>query len=296
VRNTTRRLLCGLAAAIALAGAAAARSTDERPIQGGTFEASGVVHVPGTSSVLFVDDSREDAVLSMELDAAGRQRAPATAVPWNARVVDPEGITTDGTWFYVVGSQSKRNSASGVGLLRFRYDAASRRVSNVESVSGIRQALLQQLPSIAAAAGNRTGGFNIEGLAWDAAQRRLLLGLRTPSVGGDAVIIPLAVAADRPLGPAILETAESDLIRLPLENSGVRSMEFDSRQSSFYVIAADDDDSGPFRLWRWAGGAGRSAKLQVVTQFDARLKPEGVSPAGARTLLVFDTSKYLAID
>ena len=43
-------------------------SASARIFQGGLFEASGVVAVPGTDGVLFVDDNRADEVLWMRLD------------------------------------------------------------------------------------------------------------------------------------------------------------------------------------------------------------------------------------
>ena len=46
-----------------------------RPIIGGTFEASGVVNVPGSNGVLFVDDSRTTEILWMELAPDGIRHA-----------------------------------------------------------------------------------------------------------------------------------------------------------------------------------------------------------------------------
>jgi hypothetical protein len=295
MKMTKSSLVPLLAAAIA-AGVAASGALPEQPIEGGRFEASGVVSVAGTNTVLFVDDGRDDAIFVMELDGSGRQRSRAVAVSVPARVIDPEGITTDGIWYYVVGSQSKRNSAEGAGLIRFRFDPASRTASQVQQVSGLRDALLKQLPSVAAAAGDKVDGFNIEGLAWDPTRRRLLLGLRAPTLNGDAVIVPLAIEAERALDSRLLETQESELIRLPLDNRGIRSLEFDGDRKAFQLIAGGPDDARPFHVWQWSGGSGDSARLQASSEFAARLKPEGITSLGARTLLVFDTGKYLALD
>jgi hypothetical protein len=73
----------------------------------GIFEASGVVHAPGTDGVLFVDDGRPDEIFWMRLDANGAKAGAVRPVPLGVNVVDLEGITTDGANFYVVGSQSK---------------------------------------------------------------------------------------------------------------------------------------------------------------------------------------------
>jgi hypothetical protein len=273
-----------------------AASIGEHAIQGGTFEASGVIQVAGTDGVLFVDDGRDDSVFWMRVDREGRQAEPAVAIPLGVRVGDLEGITTDGMFYYAVGSQSKPEFVSGPGLVRFRFDPASRRVSDVESVSGLRGWLTARLPAVASAAGSRPDGFNIEGLAWDRRSKRLLMGLRSPVVDGQAVIVPVdlgtgALASDR------MDTSETDVIRLPLENAGIRSMEYDSGRGAFRVIAASGGSS-PFRLWNWTGGTGTSAQVRSDASFAAKLKPEGVTPVDGQqefTLIVFDTSRYLAV-
>src|ERR1044071_10170199 len=49
-------------------------SASAKAFAGGTFEASGVVHVPGTSGILFIDDGKPNEVFWMELDDGGNQR------------------------------------------------------------------------------------------------------------------------------------------------------------------------------------------------------------------------------
>lgn len=100
-------------------------STAPRPIAGGRFEASGAVFVPGSQVILFVDDGREREVLAMELAPDATQLGQATSVRIDANVTDAEGITTDGTHFYLVGSQSKRTGFDGDGLVRFTFDAGA---------------------------------------------------------------------------------------------------------------------------------------------------------------------------
>ena len=75
--------------------------------QGGVFEASGVVSVPGTDGVLFVNDNRADEIFWMRLDQEGNQVGEIKPIKIGVSVDDPEGITFDGSWFYVVGSQSE---------------------------------------------------------------------------------------------------------------------------------------------------------------------------------------------
>jgi hypothetical protein len=115
-----------LVAQTGMAAPARAAGASPQMIAGGTFEASGVAHVPNTTGVLFVDDGRNREIFWMELSADGRQQASAVRVPLGADVTDLEGITSDGTNFYVVGSQSKKTGFDGDGLVRFRFDPKTR--------------------------------------------------------------------------------------------------------------------------------------------------------------------------
>src|SRR5215471_7642309 len=99
--------------------------TEASPISGGSFEASGVVQVPGTNGVLFVDDTRSSQVLWMQLDDSGHQVEAARPVDLGATVEDAEGITYGGSYFYVAGSQSDPKAGAGTSLLRFSFDSAN---------------------------------------------------------------------------------------------------------------------------------------------------------------------------
>ena len=65
----------GMLLLLGYAALALSNMTTIRPTSfvGGTFEASGVASVPGTDSVLFVDDGRPGDVFWMRLDEAGKQ-------------------------------------------------------------------------------------------------------------------------------------------------------------------------------------------------------------------------------
>lgn len=291
-----------VAAAIAVGVAIEARNVPSgstpQPIAGGRFEASGVAHVPGTAGVLFVDDGRTREILWMELDAAGRQRAAAVPVPLGADVTDLEGITSDGTWFYVVGSQSKKTGYDGDGIVRFRFDPQTRRVSGVERIRGLKAWLAEHVAELTGTArivGDQA--LNIEGLAWDPARSRLLLGLRAPVVDGQALVVPLVLRD--PSGPFAAANLRVDgrALRLPLGGAGIRSIEYDAGAGAFRVIAgaALDEKSRDFRIVEWKGGDA-PGPLRTLATFPASLKPEGITGAavGGRqvSVLVFDVGRY----
>ena len=284
--------------AVALPAAAAVPQT----IAGGTFEASGVAHVPGTPGVLFVDDGRNREIFWMGLSANGRQEAPAVRVPLGADVTDLEGITSDGDRFYVVGSQSKRRGVAGDGLVRFRFDPQNKRTYDVERIQGLKGWLADHVPELKGTArilGDKA--LNIEGLAWDPAGKRLLLGLRAPVVDGNALVIPLKFQdAAGPFSIANLRV-DGGIIRLPLEGAGVRSLEYDAVARAFRVItgAGLNDEDRDFRIVEWKGDAS-PASLPVIATFSRDLKPEGITRATIAgrpvSFVVFDTGRFVVLD
>jgi hypothetical protein len=284
--------------------AAPARAGARAPqtIAGGIFEASGVAHVPGTAGVLFVDDGRNREIFWMELAAGGRQQVPAVRVPLGADVTDLEGITSDGTRFYVVGSQSKKTGFEGDGLVRFRFDPQTRRTSAVERIQGLKAWLSEhvlELKGTARVVGDEA--LNIEGLAWDARAGRLLLGLRAPVVDGQALVIPLKL--QDPSGPFSIANLRVDgqTIRLSLEGAGIRGLEFDPDARAFHVItgAGLNDEDRDFRIVEWKGDAAPVA-LPVVASYPRTLKPEGITRATIDgrpvSLIVFDVGRFTLLD
>lgn len=274
------------------------------PFDGGTFEASGVVHVPGTDGVLFVDDGRNEEVFWMRLGEGRAQAGEVKPVRLGVSVVDLEGITTDGSYVYVVGSQSKSKGGDLAGLVRFRFDAREQRVEAAEAVSGLKRFLAANVAELRGMEEKKykDGGINVEGLAWDSRGERLLLGLRSPVVDGHALVVPLRLRDPRGEFTADnLEVEGAKAIRLPLGGAGIRSIEHDGRARVFRVItgAGPNSEKMDFKLWEWDGDEARPALRELGT-YDRRLKPEGVTRAssGGRdfTFIVFDTSGYAAAE
>ncbi len=287
-----RSLAMSTALLACLAGGMSA-ATSLTPIRGGPFEASGVTAVRGAEGVLFVDDGRPGEVLWLPLTAEGG--GEVSAVSTGAAVADPEGITTDGTWIYVVGSQSRGKGAS---LVRFKFDPASRTAQSVESMTGLEAMLVEAVPALGAAEGGgkkkkaAASTLNVEGLAWDPKGSRLLLGVRAPVVEGMALAVPLRLRdPSRPLSAD--NVALEAPLRLDLGGSGIRGIEHDAASGLFQVIAGHPTGARDFRLVTW-NGAGTA--VTEVQGFAAGEKPEGVARVsiGGKTvtLVVFDTSQY----
>jgi hypothetical protein len=290
-------------------GSTSTRSDQDAPkgmeaFVGGKFEASGVTNVSGTEGILFVDNARAGQVCWMRLDQKGHQVGTIETFNLGVSIEDVEGITTDGAAFYVVSSQSRPKAIANDGLVRFRFDQRSKSISSVESISGLKKFLIDNVAELRQEGDRKSkdGGLNIEGLAWDRGRNRLLLGLRSPLVDGQALLIPLKMRDSQgAFSIDNLEVENSRAIRLRLGGFGIRSIEYDSRAKVFRIIsgAAENQDATDFVLWTWNGDEGRPV-LQETHKFEKSLKPEGVARAtvGNRDFLivVFDAGGYTVIE
>lgn len=115
---------------------------------GGTFEASGVAHVPGTDGVLFVDDGRPNEIFWLQLDKDRKQAGAIKSIDIGTSIIDLEGITTDGTYFYVVGSQSKPKGADQTGLARFTFDATNQQAVGTQAATGLKKFLADNVAEL----------------------------------------------------------------------------------------------------------------------------------------------------
>jgi Protein of unknown function (DUF3616) len=276
-------------------------SASARIFQGGLFEASGVVAVPGTDGVLFVDDNRADEVLWMRLDQDGNQVGEIKPIKIGVSVEDPEGITSDGSWFYVVGSQSDSKVEEANSLVRFRFDPETQSVKDVESAGGLYQFLTEASPELKEYAGKKgkKDSINIEGLAWDPVQGRLLLGLRDPEISEQALIVPLKLRdPGAKLSIENLRLAQPEAIRLNLDGGAIRSIEYDNTLNVFEIIsgAPENKKKTDFKLWEWDGMTSPREKADLNPQ----LKPEGVARVSINgqdfIFIVCDAGEYLKID
>ncbi len=261
--------------------------------EGGTYEPSGVVMVPGTDGVLFISDGTWDKVYWVQLNETGNQVGAIVPIPLGVEVADPEAITStpSGTYFYIVGSQSDPQFGHKNSIVQFAFDPASQTIrGQAEVIPNLRDFLLANVPELKDI-GDKPGakdGLNIEGIAYDPTHEQLLLGLRSPLIEGDALIIPLKIKDPRaPFSAQNITVPEPHLIKLSLAGAGIRDIQYDSHLKSFLLISGGTESqtkasSGrpDFRLWEWNGSADQSNADSVpseVATLDARMKPEGLT-------------------
>jgi hypothetical protein len=279
------------------------------PFSGGTFEASAVAFVPGTNGVLFVDDNKQDEVFWMQLDDSGHQVGAVKPIALGGVAEDPEGITYDGTFFYVLGSQSKLGGGDRNALVRFTFDPATQSVQKTETITNLRDFLISNVPELKGEGEKKgtEGGLNIEGIAWDFKRGRWLLGLRSPQTkDGQALVV--AIKLKNPTGAFTadnLQLAEPHAIALPLGGLGIRDIQYDSELNLFLIIsgAPEHHEKSEFTLWEWDGSVDQppgEAALRRGSDLDAKMKPEGVTHVeiGGKkfVFIVGDASVYFKLE
>jgi len=275
------------------------------PFSGGTFEASGVAYVPGADGILFVDDSRPSEVFWMKIDQAGQQVGEIKPINIGAIVENPEGITCDGTYFYIVGSQANPKRGERNAIARFAFDHNTQSVKSAGVIGNLREWLLSRVADLRGAGemkGRQEGGLNIEGIAWDPERKRLLLGLRSPIINGQALIVPIKLGdPSGPFSADNLQLEDASAIQLSLGGSGIRDIQYDNKLKSFLLIsgAPENEEKGDFILWQWDGNSGNSQPIQKSV-LDKKVKPEGVTSVevgGHNSIfIVCDASRYTKIE
>jgi hypothetical protein len=115
------------------------------------------------------------------------------------------------------------------------------------------------------------GGLNIEGLA-ATPEGTLLIGFRSPSPGGRALLVPLLNPGEAVAGkPARL----GGPILLSLGGLGVRDIAYSTARRAYLIVAGPAGPESGFRLYRWSGAPSDEPKRVDGARFDG-LQPEAI--------------------
>ena len=131
-------------------------------------------------------------------------------------------------------------------------------------------------------------GLNIEALAAFPDGSGLLIGLRNPISGGEALVIHLKNPDDlvrKSKAGAVARFGEA--FYLDLQGLGLRSMAYSSRIKAFLIVAGPSGKGGPFKLFKWHG-----------TQDDAPVmitKLESAQGSSPEALVLYPNSSRIQI-
>jgi hypothetical protein len=277
------------------------------PFQGGTYEASGAIQVPNTEGIFFVDNGKSKEIYWLPLDQSGKQSGAIKPIAFGGQVEDPESIAYGGSFFYVLSSLSYPEAGDKNCLVRFALDPLTQNLQGqLEVMTGIREFLLENVAELKAAGGlpYNEGGINIEGMAWDAVHDRLLLGFRSPTVNGNALLVPIKLRDPR--GSFSTQNLITEpAIQVSLGGLSIRDIEYDSRSGAFLIIAGStaQGEAKDFVLYEWSGETDSSKPDSApveLAKLDQKIKPEGITRVkiGGRDFLIVtgDSSSYLKLD
>ena len=174
---------------------------------------------------------------------------------------DLEGLSIDGDGFiYAITSHSKKKDKERVPareqLLRFRIEG--NQVMDISRYTSLADDL-QNSKKLKDAIEGLTGEpfefneLNIEGINYYRQADQLMIGLRSPKVKGDSMIIVIENPAELFAGDAPPQFGSP--ILLDLKGGGIRALSYDPVLDSFLIVNEIEDSEGDriSQLWTWSG-------------------------------------------
>lgn len=233
---------------------------------GDVYEPSGVVQL-ADGRLLVVEDESQRAfrILSALPDGtlvANELLDTRIIKSFGRKFEDLEGVSMDSKGYvWAIGSHARtekgKRKPEREQLLRFRIEG-----NNVIDFSFYDQltddilssGVVKELASRHGATTVNFGSMNIEGLNFDKAQQRLLIGFREPTIDGMSLIL----AVENPRG--LFERGESarfsnEPILLDLGGGGIRGLTYDPILGTFLIVneIKGDDGRDYSQLWSWSG-------------------------------------------
>lgn len=255
------------------------------------YEPSGVQQLPDGRFVVVEDEAVHPLdVFSLQSDGQLIEHPlyRSSLFSWSSsnRVLntldDLEAVAVDDLGLvYAITSHSRKENGKRDDrreqLVRFGLEGEQ--VVDFKVMRGLRKKISRQHESLKDATKIRDvkdgGGFNIEGLSFDAEKQKLLIGLRSPLAGSNAIIVVI----ENP--HAVFDRGEKarisdQLIELDLAGGGIRAMSYDPHLDGFLIISRKPNKS--FKLWLWSGDADESPKRLRTPGIKNLRRSEGITP------------------
>lgn len=242
------------------------------------YEPSGVVQL-SDGRLLLVEDEKDSPFSLLQLDEANNfhhlslsnkvQSKDGTKI--KIKLDDLEGITVgEEGWIYAITSHSRtakgKRKKHRERLVRFRI--VNNEIHSYQYLPSLTTALAKLLSKKSIAK------LNIEGLAYDAKNHSLLLGLRRPLINKSAIIIQLN-NIDKLFESRDVSTLSANVITLDLQGKSIRSIDYDSVLRGYLIVAGSKKGRrDPFKLWLWKNNQLKSVK---ITDLDDIAYTEGVT-------------------
>jgi hypothetical protein len=218
---------------------------------------------------------------------------------------DMEGVTIRPTdpWIYVITSYSDSKKKRRRRLARFQVQkdgniGKMEKVKNAENLKNQIQISLHKrfkhLP--------KKYAFNIEALSWTKDGQELLIGLRSPIIMGQAVILR-SKGINQAFSSGELTFPTRDISTLDLKSGGIRAMAYFPDLNGYLLISGKGDEAindydgkakrGRFFLWFWDGT--HSAREILHFPKTANTPKDEIQPEGLCAVTFRDGTKSVLI-
>lgn len=194
---------------------------------------------------------------------------------------DTEGVALDNQGrIYAITSHSRKKNGkrSDAREQLVRFGLVDEQITDFQVVHGLRKIIFKKYKILKESDRNRDdrndGGLNIEGLSFDKTKQHLLIGLRSPLVASDAIIVVM----ENPQAAFDQEEPRfsNRLIKLDLNGGGIRALSYDPHLAGFLIVSRKPGKSS--RLWLWNGDAATQPKRIRIRDIKNLRQTEGVTP------------------
>ena len=218
------------------------------------YEPSGVIQL-NNGHLLIVEDEKGYPFSLLQLnDDNSFKHLPLSTTAYNQnteqkiKLDDLEGITLgENNWIYAITSHSRTSKGKRKKhrekLVRFHI--INNQIQDYQVLPSLTDAIARLIPS------KSMDKLNIEGLAYDTANKSLLLGLRRPLINGLAIIIQIK-ALDNLFNTGNLDNLSTNILTIDLQGKSIRSIEYDPILQGYLIAAGSKKGrNDPFSLWLW---------------------------------------------
>ena len=255
------------------------------------YEPSGIQQLPDGRFVVVEDEAVHPLdLLTFDTDGRVSEIPIARSSLFNWRSMDRamnaledlEAVALDDQGrVYAITSHSRKENGERDDrreqLVRFSIDGEH--ITSLKVLRGLRKKITRRHELLKDAARvhdvNEDEGFNIEALGFDASKQRLLIGLRGPIDGDNAIIVVL----ENPR--AVFDLGEEarisdQLITLDLDGGGIRALCYDPYLQGYIITSRKFDK--PFKLWIWSGDPHDTPRRIKVPDIKDLRQAEGITP------------------
>lgn len=227
---------------------------------GHIFEPSGAAQLTD-GRVIIVEDERRNPLSIIKFDATGGETSTHLSEKSFIRslfkqtllgkIEDIEAVTIDGDFLYVVTSQSADTNGNREAAREClaQFTVQDNVIKHAKLVGKVRHSILDHYPTVKKH--HKKQNLNIEAMAFDPIDQHLLLGLRSPVIENDTVLLAVTNPIDAFLQGSDFEFTKEP-VRLNLAKGGLRSMAYVEHYNGYLMVSRREDKKGKaFKLWLW---------------------------------------------